>query len=124
MSGSSAGGRRCTDSFGEGEALRSCSSGSSGHPGRLIVLIGPDLRDHVRLTYQRLLNACVNTPTELHGSGGSVRGTAAHGRWRAACVCGMDEDLKASIGRMLCVVMLTSSAPPTHTGQLWTARSG
>lgn len=35
--------RRCTDSFGEGEALRSCCSGSSGRPGRLTVLTGPDL---------------------------------------------------------------------------------
>lgn len=75
--------RYYTDSFGRRNALQSCSSSSSGHSGRLTVIIGPDLWDDGRLTYQRLLNACVNMPKELCGRG-IVHSATARGSWRPA----------------------------------------
>lgn len=57
-----------SDSSGK-RALQHCSSSSSGHPGRLWAIIGPDLWDDGRLTHQCLLNAGVNMPKELSNRG-------------------------------------------------------
>lgn len=64
-----------TDSSGKRSALQHCSSSSSGHPGRLWAIIGPDLWDDRKLTHQCLLNAGVNMPKEL-SSRGFLRCTA------------------------------------------------
>lgn len=67
------------DSSGKQSALQHCSSSSSGHPGKLGAIIGPDLWDDGRLTYQCLLNAGVNMPKEL-GSRDFLRCPA--GKWK------------------------------------------
>ena len=53
-----------TDSSGKWSAPQHCSSSSSGHPGRLWAIIGPDLWDDGGLTHQCLLNSGVNMPKD------------------------------------------------------------
>lgn len=96
--------RYYTNSFGKRNALQSCFSGPSGHSGRLTVLIGPDLSDDGGLTYQRLLNACLNMPKKLCGRD-MVHSTAARGSWRTAQLMFLAWTcIKASIRTMLGII--------------------
>lgn len=96
-----------TDSLGKGNALQSCSSSSSCHSGRLTVIIGPDLWDDGRLTYQRLLNACVNMPNKLCGRD-IVHSTKARRSWRPAQLIFLEQAcIKASIRTMFWIIIDT-----------------
>lgn len=96
-----------TDSFGKPNALQSGSGSSSGHSGRLTVIIGPDLWDDGRTTYQRLLSACVNMPKELRGRD-SVHSITARRSWRPAQLMFLEWTcIKASIRTMVSTLIDT-----------------
>lgn len=95
------------DSFGKRNALQSCSSSSSGHSGRLTVIIEPDLWDDGRLTYQCLLNVCVNMPKELCGRD-IAHSTTARRSWRPAQLMFLEWTcIEASIRTMFCFIIDT-----------------